>query len=143
MKINSKIRYSIVSIVDVAFNEAHGPVSLSDISIRQKVPLQYIEQIFSKLRKEGVVRSVRGPGGGYLLTKPQNKTMLSEVILAAEGSFKMTRCSAEFKCSPTKGSCTTHSLWKGLGDIIFRYFDSISVEDVLKGNVKLDLRGLV
>jgi Rrf2 family iron-sulfur cluster assembly transcriptional regulator len=140
MKINTKSRYAIVAIVDMALHADHGPVSLRDISIRQNVPLKYLEQIFSKLRKEGVVSSVRGPGGGYLLTKPLNEIMLSEVVLAVDGSFKMTRCTAEFKCSPLKGACVTHSLWKGLGKTIFSYFDSISVEDVLKDKINVNMQ---
>ena len=126
-----------MAVVDVASHSEHGPVSLSNISIRQNIPLKYLEQIFSKLRKEGVVGSVRGPGGGYFITKPLCETKLSEVILAAEGSFKMTRCAAEFKCNPVGGRCETHSLWKGLGNTIFNYFDSISVEDVVKDKVNM------
>lgn len=137
MKFSTRSRYAIMAVVDMASNFHGDAVSLQSIAIRQNIPLNYLEQIFSKLRREGIIKSVRGPGGGYIPNKPMESILLSEVLLAVDSSFKMTRCSSGVKCNPMGGRCSTHSLWKGLGSTMFNYFNSISVADVVKNKVEV------
>lgn len=124
-----------MAMVDIAYYHSSGPVSLQNISVRQNIPLRYLEQIFSKLRKEGLVTSVRGPGGGYVPSKAIKDILLSDVVLAAEGSFKMTRCGPGMKCNNFGTKCMTHDLWKGLSGAIFDYFNGISVADIINNKV--------
>ena len=121
-----------MAVVDMGIHSDGHPVSLYKISLRQNIALNYLEQIFMKLKRAGIVSSVRGPGGGYVLNGPLESLKLSSVISAVEGSFKMTRCSKNFKCTSTGGRCSTHAVWAGLGKAVFGYFDSISVQDVAR-----------
>lgn len=121
-----------MAIVDMGLHSKGSPISLQKISDRQNIALNYLEQIFAKLRKEGVVISVKGPGGGYVLNSPIEEIKLSTIIIAVDGSFKMTRCSQGEKCTPLGGKCPTHFIWKGLGKRVLDYFSEISVYDVVK-----------
>ncbi len=121
-----------MAVVDMGMHSGGKPVSLQKISTRQNIDLSYLEQIFSKLRKEGIVSSIKGPGGGYILNSSIEAIKLSEIILAVDGSFKMTRCSQGEKCTPLGGKCATHFIWKGLGKKVLEYFNGISVYDVVK-----------
>jgi Rrf2 family iron-sulfur cluster assembly transcriptional regulator len=132
MKFSTKSRYAVMAVVDMGLHSNGKPISLQKISERQNIALNYLEQIFSKLRKECVVSSVKGPGGGYILNKPIQDIQLSVIILAVDGSFKMTRCSQGDKCTPLSGKCATHFIWKGLGKRVLDYFSGISVYDVVK-----------
>lgn len=127
-----------MAVIDMASHSNNGPVSLQTIAVRQNIPLNYLEQIFSKLRKEGIVASMRGPGGGYIPGRSISQINLAEVILAADGSFKMTRCAPDFKCNPEGGKCNAHGLWKGAGQAMFNYFSSIFLSDIVSGKIKVE-----
>jgi Rrf2 family iron-sulfur cluster assembly transcriptional regulator len=131
MMLSTKGRYAVMAMVDLA-SSGHGkPVTLAEISDRQEIPLAYLEQIFAELRKSGLVKSVRGPGGGYLLLRPASETWVSDIIMAAEEPIKMTRCdSGPSGCMKPKTRCLTHDLWEGLGAQIYNYLRSISLEDI-------------
>lgn len=131
MMLSTRGRYAVMAMVDLAACCTGKPVSLAEISERQEIPLAYLEQIFAKLRKSGLVKSVRGPGGGYLLLRPAAETWVSDIIMAAEEPIKMTRCdSGPSGCMKPKTRCLTHDLWEGLGAQIYNYLRSVSLEDI-------------
>ncbi len=143
MILSTRGRYAVMAMVDLATQAHARPVCLAEISERQEIPLAYLEQIFGKLRKSGLVKSVRGPGGGYQLQRPSSEIWISDVIQAAEEAIKMTRCSSgPSGCMTPKTRCLTHDLWEGLGNQIYQYLRSVSLEDVcerrLRGKPLLD-----
>jgi len=138
MRLTSKGRYAVSAMVDLVKNSDKGPVTLASISERQFISLSYLEQLFRRLREEGLVSSVRGPGGGYLLAKPASDIVVSEVISAVNESIRTTLCEdAERGCH--QGSrCDTHQLWNALGRYIYRFLDSVTLQDVVDKNIFLD-----
>ena len=132
MILGTKARYAVMAMVDLAATCCGKPITLADIAARQEIPLPYLEQIFARLKRAGLLKSVKGPGGGYLLAKPQEDTRVSEIVAAVDESIKMTRCDAhrEGGCMGGKARCATHDLWEGLGDQIYNYLHSITLKDV-------------
>ena len=132
MILSTKGRYAVMAMVDLALQEEGTPVALTAIATRQEIPLAYLEQIFAKLKRAQLVSSVRGPGGGYMLTKPARIITIADIILAAEESIKMTRCEniSHEGCMAPKTRCLTHDLWEGLGQQIHHYLDSVTLADV-------------
>ena len=135
MMLTTKSRYAVMEIVVVAASQTTRPIKLADISNKQTIPLNYLEQIFLKLKKADIVRSVKGPGGGYFLNIPSESLNIIEIIDAVEENTKMTRCSVDKTCRKNGAKCMTHDLWKGLGNQIRNYFSSISVADVMSGKI--------
>lgn len=136
MILTTKARYAVMSILEIATIGKNGdPVKLAVISERLNIPVNYLEQIFSKLKNCGVVTSVRGPGGGYFLTSDAKEIFISKIIDAVEEDIEMTRCSSLKLngCMPGNSKCKTHDLWEGLTMHIREYFAGISVEDLVKG----------
>lgn len=134
MLLTTKSRYAVTAIIELA-GEAEKPLALLTIAQRQKISLSYLEQIFSCLKKAGIVDSVRGPGGGYFLKRPRNEITISEIIRAIGEPIKMTNCgSAEVGCKKTGTKCNSHDLWRGLEMKIYEYLDSVSLEKVLQNN---------
>lgn len=140
--LTTKARYAVMAIVDMAaqgvfLEDAQKATALSDIANRQDITVAYLEQIFCKLKSAGIVRSQRGPGGGYLLTKPATEIVIAEIINAVEEPMKMTRCGTHKHepshkgCIHSKAKCTTHKLWEGLENQIQGYLGSITIDDVL------------
>jgi Rrf2 family transcriptional regulator, iron-sulfur cluster assembly transcription factor len=135
MMLTTKSRYAVMAIVEVAASQTTRPIKLADISNKQTISLNYLEQIFLKLKKADIVRSVKGPGGGYFLNIPSESLNIIEIIDAVEENTKMTRCSVDKTCRKNGTKCMTHDLWKGLGNQIRNYFSSISVADVMAGEI--------
>lgn len=130
MRLTSKGRYAVTAMLDVALHAARGPVPLADISERQGISLSYLEQLFARLRKQGLVNSVRGPGGGYLLGKEAAAISVGEVIGAVDESVDATRCQGKADCqSGTR--CLTHSLWSGLSARIEQFLTSITLAELV------------
>ena len=123
MKLSTKGRYAVMAMVDLAESSKDRPVALADIADRQEISLSYLEQLFGKLRKGGLVRSVRGPGGGYLLARNATETRVADVILAVDEPIRATRCKSGSPkgCKGNKGRCQTHELWEELGNQIYLY----------------------
>ena len=144
MKLSTKGRYAVMAMVDLASHSRGNPVALSDIAERQEISLSYLEQLFGKLRKGGLVKSVRGPGGGYLLARPVGQTRISDIILAVDEPIQTTRCEAGSPagCHNNKGRCLTHDLWEELGNQIYLYLSSVSLADVCERRV-LGTSGIV
>lgn len=132
MNLTTKGRYAVMAMADLAMNCSHGPVTLAHISARQDIALNYLEQIFMKLRKNGLVQSVRGPGGGYVIPQERLNMRISEIVMAVDESIKMTRCSNESEngCKQSGKKCLTHNLWEGLSRQIFNYLNSITLADI-------------
>lgn len=136
MKLTSKGRYAVTAMLDVALHSQQGPVSLADISARQEISLSYLEQLFSRLRKEKLVDSVRGPGGGYRLGRDAQKIAIGEVIRAVDESVDATRCQGQADCQAGE-RCLTHSLWQDLSDRISVFLDGISLGELMaQGDVQ-------
>lgn len=133
MMLSTKGRYAVMAMVDLATQPVPKPVALAAIAERQEIPLAYLEQIFAKLKRKDIVASVRGPGGGYTLTKAAEKTSIAEIILAAEEDLTVMRCEGEEGAGcmkSTKARCLTHDLWEGLERQIEHYLQSLSLADV-------------
>lgn len=133
MKLSTKGRYAVMAMVDLAFHSDGRPVALADIAERQDISLSYLEQLFAKLRRGGLVKSVRGPGGGYLLAHPPTITRISDIITSVDEQIRATRCTpgAPQGCSPKGGRCMTHDLWEELGNQIHLYLSSVTLDDVV------------
>jgi len=130
MKLTSKGRYAVTAMLDVTIHAVSGPVSLADISERQGISLSYLEQLFSRLRKEGLVTSVRGPGGGYRLGKCSAQIAIADVISAVNESVDATKCSGKGNCQDGE-QCLTHSLWQGLSQRIEEFLQNITLSELV------------
>lgn len=136
MKLTSKGRYAVTAMLDVTIHAISGPVSLADISERQGISLSYLEQLFSRLRKQGLVTSVRGPGGGYRLGRCSAQIAVADVISAVNESVDATKCAGKGNCQDGE-QCLTHSLWEGLSQRIEEFLQNISLSElVAKRDVK-------
>lgn len=138
MKLSTKGRYAVMAMVDLAATSEGQPIALADIAERQEISLSYLEQLFAKLRRGGLVRSVRGPGGGYLLARSAGETRVSDVILAVDEPIRATRCTpgSPAGCKSNKARCLTHDLWEELGNQIHLYLGSVSLQDVVARQVR-------
>lgn len=137
MKLSTKGRYSVMAMVDLARKSCEGPVSLADIAARQDISLSYLEQLFGKLKKGAQVKSVRGPGGGYLLARDASEMRISDIIMAVDEPIKATRCEpgSPAGCQADRSRCLTHDLWEELGNQIYLFLSSISLADVIENRV--------
>jgi Rrf2 family iron-sulfur cluster assembly transcriptional regulator len=144
MRLSTKGRYAVMAMVDLAKHSGGDPVSLAEIAERQEISLSYLEQLFAKLRKGGLVNSVRGPGGGYLLAFAAAETRISDIILAVDEPIRATRCTpgAPVGCRGNKSRCLTHDLWEELGNQIHLYLSSVSLTDVVERRL-LGTSGLI
>ena len=134
MKLTTKGRYAVMAMADLAANQNLKPVSLNDISLRQNISLSYLEQLFSKLKNENLVKSVRGPTGGYILEKNPKDIKISNIIFAVDEQIKTLNCKKESKksCNGKSVKCITHNLWDELENHINDFFQKISLNDVIK-----------
>jgi len=138
MKLNSRSRYAVMALADIASFNKQNPVSLRDISLRQNISLVYLEQIFSKLRKNNIVKSIRGTNGGYVLTKDPEQIKLSNIFSAVDEKIKTLQCKRESKkgCNGKLTKCITHNLWDDLEMHINDFFDKKNLGDLLKNNLE-------
>ena len=132
MKLSTKGRYAVMAMADLASYGSGEPISLAVIAERQEISLSYLEQLFGKLRKDELVKSVRGPGGGYLLSRSPSETRISDIILAVDEPIQATRCQpgSPDGCRKNKTRCLTHDLWEELGNQIYLFLSSVSLDDV-------------
>ncbi len=133
MLLTTKGRYAVMALVDmVYYGMQNQPSALHEISQRQGIDLNYMEQIFAKLKKNNLVKSIRGPGGGYLLTKDPREICIADIIFSVEEPIKITRCNNEISngCMQDKSRCLTHDLWEELGEKIESYLTSLTLADV-------------
>lgn len=138
MKLSTKGRYAVMAMTDLAGHDGGRPVALAEVAERQQISLAYLEQLFARLRRKGLVLSARGPGGGYRLAKPAGETTIAEVIQAAGEPLRATRCAggeAILGCLRGGARCLTHDLWEEAGRRIEDYFASVTLADVLNGRL--------
>ena len=137
MKLSTKGRYAVMAMVDLARHSGGKPVALGEIAARQEISLSYLEQLFGRLRRGGLVKSVRGPGGGYLLAREMDDTRISDIILAVDEPIKATRCKNDspLGCHSNRSRCLTHDLWAELGNQIHLFLSAVSLADVCEKRV--------
>jgi len=141
MRLSTKGRYAVMAMADLArrqgaLGEGDRAVALSEIAARQQISLSYLEQLFARLRRRGLVRSLRGPGGGYRLARTAEDTNIADIVLAVDEPLRATRCNAEGKGCMLKGErCLTHDLWEEMGRQLETYLASVSLADVVTGRL--------
>ncbi len=136
MKLSTKGRYAVMAMVDIATNLEEGKnISLQTISERNNISVSYLEQLFIKLKKNDLVQSVKGPKGGYRLTKKPSEIFVSDIVQAVDEKIEFLKCATERGCSKN-GLCNSHDLWSNLMMNIYHYLNSISLEQVIENNYK-------
>ena len=138
MKLTSKGRYAVMAMADLAKNNVKKPISLTEISLRQGISIAYLEQLFLKLRKNNLVQSIRGPSGGYLLSKNPEEIKLLSIIRAVDEKVKTVKCKKESKkgCNGKSVKCITHNLWDDLEAHINKFFEDNTLNDILFKEVR-------
>lgn len=139
VKISTKGRYAVMAVVDLTSMSAGQPVPLADIAERQDISLSYLEQLFAKLKKGGIVKSVRGPGGGYTLAAPASSIQISTIIKSVDESTRPVRCSpsSPHQCIPGNQRCATHALWEMLKVHMDAALSSVTLADVCEGHIPI------
>ena len=139
MRLTTKGRFAVTAMIDLAMQHRAGPVTLAEISQRQKISLSYLEQLFAKLRRRGLVDSVRGPGGGYRLARAPETITVAEVIVAVDEPIDATQCAGRESCKDDGKRCMTHELWANLNTHIFSYLRSVSLAELVAQQKKPDV----
>ncbi|HSR02181.1 MAG TPA: Rrf2 family transcriptional regulator [Methylophilaceae bacterium] len=137
MRLTTKGRFAVTAMLDLALNEINAdgsfkPVTLAGISERQDISLSYLEQLFSRLRRQGLVKSIRGPGGGYNLAKSKSEISVSAIIAAVDENIDATQCGGKEDCHGADGRCMTHELWATLNTKILEFLSDVNLEDMVK-----------
>ncbi|MCH7880792.1 MAG: Rrf2 family transcriptional regulator [Proteobacteria bacterium] len=127
MKLSTKGRYAVTAMMDIALHEKQGPITLADISQCQGISLSYLEQLFAKLRKQGLVKGVRGPGGGYRLAKSADQISVADIIQSVDEKLDMTKCGGRGNCSSGE-KCLTHQLWFELSCKLYKFLSGIKLD---------------
>jgi Rrf2 family iron-sulfur cluster assembly transcriptional regulator len=130
MRLTTKGRFAVTAMLDLALNEVDRPVTLAGISERQEISLSYLEQLFSRLRRNGLVKSVRGPGGGYRIAKKLDEISVSEIITAVDEQIDATQCGGNEDCHGDR-RCMTHELWSSLNSKILEYLSGVSLAELV------------
>jgi len=130
MRLTTKGRFAVTAMVDLALRGNGGPVALAGISERQKISLSYLEQLFGKLRRHHLVDSVRGPGGGYCISRPLTQVTVADIIRAVDEPLDATQCGGRENCHE-EHRCMTHDLWAALNNKMYEYLSSVSLQDLV------------
>src|SRR5580765_2091358 len=138
MRLTTKGRFAVTAMIDLALNNVAGPVTLADISERQKISLSYLEQLFGKLRRRALVTSVRGPGGGYNLANPSDQMSVADIIVAVDEPIDATQCGGKENCKDDK-KCMTHDLWAALNDHIFSFLSGVTLAQLVRQQQPADV----
>lgn len=134
MRLTTKGRFAVTAMIDLGMRHQRGPVTLAGISERQKISLSYLEQLFGRLRRQGIVDSVRGPGGGYCLARPMEEITVAGIIRAVDEPIDATQCGGMGNCHDDE-PCMTHELWTGLNDHIYTYLESVNLAMLVAGQM--------
>jgi Rrf2 family iron-sulfur cluster assembly transcriptional regulator len=134
MRLTTKGRFAVTAMIDLGLRHQRGPVTLAGISERQKISLSYLEQLFGRLRRQGIVDSVRGPGGGYCLAKPMAEITVAAIIRAVDEPIDATQCGGLGNCHDDE-PCMTHELWTGLTAHIYNYLESVNLAQLVAGQM--------
>lgn len=135
MRLTTKGRFAVTAMIDLAMRNGSGPVTLADISERQKISLSYLEQLFGKLRRRGLVSSVRGPGGGYNLAQPTQSMSVADIITAVDEPIDATQCGGKENCRDEQ-KCITHDLWTDLNRHLFDYLAAVKLSELVAKQLK-------
>jgi Rrf2 family iron-sulfur cluster assembly transcriptional regulator len=135
MRLTTKGRFAVTAVLDLAMRASKKPVTLISISTRQNISLSYLEQLFGKLRRNNIVESVRGPGGGYYLARSAGKITVADIVQAVDEKVDATNCDGEGNCQGGQ-PCITHDLWMGLNEKIYDYLESVSVQQLVDSQNK-------
>jgi len=130
MNLTTKGRFAVTAMLDLAMQHSSDPVTLAEISQRQKISLSYLEQLFGKMRRRALVNSVRGPGGGYRLAKDMGRVSVADIIIAVDEPIDSTRCGGKEDCNDGE-KCITHDLWEKLNDHIFEYLGAVTLKQLV------------
>jgi Rrf2 family iron-sulfur cluster assembly transcriptional regulator len=130
MRLTTKGRFAVTAMIDLAMNDSQGPVTLAEISERQRISLSYLEQLFGKLRRRALVSSVRGPGGGYTLARKAEELSVADIIRAVDEPIDATQCGGKENCHEDR-KCLTHDLWASLNDKIFEYLNGVTLGQLM------------
>lgn len=143
MKLSTKGRYAVMAMADLAFHDRGRPVALAEVAQRQEISLSYLEQLFGRLRRAGLVSSVRGPGGGYRVARDPAQVRIAEIVLAVDEPITATRCTpgAPNGCHSQRGRCLTHDLWEELAHHIHLFLNAVTLADVCARRVPAIMRG--
>ena len=133
MRLTTKGRYAVTAMLDLSLNYGAGSITLADISDRQSISLSYLEQLFSRLRKQGLVSSTRGPGGGYQLSRSADEISVLDVIIAVDEKVDSTACEGKANCNDGE-QCLSHELWQSLSDQIQSFLAEITLGQVVKNH---------
>ena len=138
MKLTTKGRYAVTAMLDLALHQQDGVVTVSDVSQRQQISVAYLEQLFGRMRRVGLIESVRGPGGGYRLALPDSQISLTRIVEAVNESISTTQCGGEPQncCKGDGQQCLAHDLWEELGDLIAGFLGSITLGDLVTRHLK-------
>lgn len=139
MIVNTKARYAVMAMVDLAKYADGSPIQIAVIAQRQNIDKGYLEQLFCKLKKKGLVISTRGPGGGYKISRPAGKILVAEIMEAVNKPIKITRCLTHDGCINNKSKCLTHNLWDQLEKQIQLFLNAQSLEDVCNRKIKFPM----
>lgn len=132
MRLTTKGRFAVTAMIDLALREHGGPVTLAGISERQRISLSYLEQLFGKLRRHGLVASVRGPGGGYCLARAQQLISVADIIVAVDEPLDATQCGGKGNCREDEQMCMTHELWTNLNARMIDYLRSVNLAELVQ-----------
>ena len=138
MRLTTKGRFAVTAMIDVAMHNGDGPVTLAGVAERQKISLSYLEQLFGKLRRAGLVDSVRGPGGGYNLARASTGVSVADIITAVDEPIDATQCGGKENCLDDR-RCMTHELWANLNVHIFSFLSSVTLEQLVRQQDKKDV----
>lgn len=130
MKLTTKGRFAVTALLDLAINESKQPVTLAAISQRQSISISYLEQLFNRMRKKNIVKSVKGPGGGYVISKDHNEITIKEIITSVDEKIDSTQCGGHENCHEGD-RCITHDLWTSLNSKILHFLDSLTLDDLV------------
>jgi Rrf2 family transcriptional regulator, iron-sulfur cluster assembly transcription factor len=131
MRLTTKGRFAVTAMIDLALRQNAGPVTLAAISQRQHISLSYLEQLFGKLRRNGLVESTRGPGGGYTLGRAAGEVSIAEIIISVEEPIDATQCGGKENCNGEAGRCMTHDLWSKLNARMSEFLGSVTLQDMV------------
>ena len=135
MRLTTKGRFAVTAMLDLTMHAASGAVKLNAISERQQISLSYLEQLFARLRRRGLVKSLRGPGGGYRLAREAEHTNIADIVMAVDEPLRATRCGKSKGCMLKGERCMTHDLWEEMGRQLETYLASVSLEDLVSGRL--------
>ena len=135
MRLTTKGRFAVTAMIDLAICSGDGPVTLAGISERQKISLSYLEQLFGKLRRNNLVESVRGPGGGYCMARPMQQITVADIVRAVDESFDATQCGGRENCKDDN-RCMTHELWSTRNARMYKYLTSVTLFELVDRQLK-------